>query len=111
MYCIESSVYILWLILLYIVQYRSNCFIFRYGIIFADDLSKKFSAACYKFDINVGKILKKLFPKMDISCRIYNGKRGTSYSGVYWKHDASVGGIDMARLAAALPKNTSVTTF
>jgi hypothetical protein len=59
----------------------------------------------------VGKILKKLFPKMDISCRIYNGKRGTSYSGVYWKHDASVGGIDMARLAAALPKNTSVTTF
>ena len=82
-----------------------------YGIIFADDLSKKFSAAYYKFDINVGKILKKLFPKMDISCRIYNGKRGTSYSGVYWKHDASVGDIDMAGLAAALPKNTSVTTF
>ena len=28
-----------------------------------DDLSKKYSDACCKFDINVGKILKKLFPK------------------------------------------------
>jgi hypothetical protein len=46
---------------------------------------------CCKFDINVGKILKKLFPKMDISCRKNNGKRGTSYSGIYWKHDASEG--------------------
>lgn len=41
---------------------------------------------------------------MNISCRMYNGKRGTSYLGVYWKHDASVGDIDMAGLAAALQK-------
>jgi hypothetical protein len=59
-------------------------------LIFVDDLSKKYSDACCKFDINVGKILKKLFPKMDISCRMNNGKRGTSYSGIYWKHDALI---------------------
>jgi hypothetical protein len=61
-----------------------------YGRIFVDDLSKKYSDACCKFDINVGQTLKKLFPKMDISCRKNNGKRGTSYSGIYWKHDASL---------------------
>ena len=76
-----------------------------YGRIFVDDLSKKYSDACCKFDINVGKILKKLFPKMDISCRKNNGKRGTSYSGIYRKHDASEGNIiDITGVADALPK-------
>lgn len=67
------------------------------GRIVADQLIKKYSPVCYKLDINVGKILKKLFPKMNISFRMYNGKRGTSYSGIYWKHDASVGDIDYCR--------------
>jgi hypothetical protein len=76
-----------------------------YGRIFVDDLSKKYSDACCKFDINVGKILKKLFPKMDISCRMNNGKRGTSYSGIYWKHDVSEGDIiDITGVDDALPK-------
>jgi hypothetical protein len=42
---------------------------------------------------------------MDISCRKNNGKRGTSYSGIYWKHDASEGDIiDITGVADALPK-------
>lgn len=56
--------------------------------------------------VNVGKILKKFFfLKLDISCRMNNGKSGTSYSGIYWKHDASEGDIiNNTGVADTLPK-------